>query len=146
MPADQIPNLSRQKRNCYSIMPQFRVPDAHAAAEWYRDKLGFKIQTGFNYVAVYRDGIAIRFIQSSDIRQHEMTLSVGDIYILVDNGVADLRETFLEQGVTCSCLRGNWEMLEFVAVDLNGYELMFAENTQPLDLYENAPPEESVYL
>jgi predicted enzyme related to lactoylglutathione lyase len=94
---------TRAAVECRMIAPQFVVPDVIAAAEYYRDVLGFRIRGYFLdppiYAIVARDSVAIHFgkvdagiATSPNIQRREGSI---DAYIWVndvDSLFAELKE------------------------------------------------------
>jgi catechol 2,3-dioxygenase-like lactoylglutathione lyase family enzyme len=119
---------------CRMISPQFVVPDVVAAAEYYRDILGFRILGYFLdppvYAIVARDSVEIHFgktetgtAASPNIRRREGSL---DAYIWVndlDPLYAELRERarIVEPPATRV-----YKCYEMVVEDDLGFRLAFA--------------------
>jgi predicted enzyme related to lactoylglutathione lyase len=119
---------------CRMISPQFVVPDVIAAAEYYRDVLGFGIRGYFLdppvYAIVGRDSVEIHFgkadtrtAASPNIRRREGSV---DAYIWVndlDLLYAELKERgaqIVEPPATQV-----YKCYEFVIEDRFGYRLVF---------------------
>jgi hypothetical protein len=119
---------------CRMISPQFVVPDVVAAAEYYRDVLGFLIRGYFLdppvYAIVARDSVEIPFGKSDsgtatlpNIRRRERSI---DAYIWVNNLdplYAELKERgakIVEPAVTQV-----YKCYEMVVEDAWGFRLAF---------------------
>jgi uncharacterized glyoxalase superfamily protein PhnB len=121
------------------IAPQFRVPDVVAAAEWYRDRLGFSIGEYFHpeghdapaFVIVWRDGIEVQLGRSGDGGAHPVRghSRIGfDAYVMCA-GVRELYEELVARGAEID--EGpavtNYGLTEFAVRDCFGYTIAFAE-------------------
>jgi|SRR5688572_9791022 len=117
--------------------PTFVVPDVVATAEYYRDKLGFKILGFFAeppvYAMVARDEVELHFgkIDEGLEMQFNEMLRKGlgsDVYIFVED-VRALYEEFVQQGVeiTEGPIKRVYECTEITVKDCNGFQLVFGE-------------------
>jgi predicted enzyme related to lactoylglutathione lyase len=120
---------------CRMISPQFVVPDVVAAAEYYRDVLGFRILGYFLdppvYAIVGRDSAEIHFgktetgiAASPNMQRRQGSL---DAYIWV-NDLDSLHEELKERGakiVEAPATRV-YECYEMVVEDALGFRLAFA--------------------
>jgi catechol 2,3-dioxygenase-like lactoylglutathione lyase family enzyme len=116
-----------------SIAPQLAVPDVVAAAEYYRDTLGFEILGYWSdppgYSIVQRDGVEIHFGKSETRAVSNALLRSGsfDLYIWATD-VRLLHDELRQRGA--EILEGPVERVykstELVVRDLNGYQLVFA--------------------
>jgi catechol 2,3-dioxygenase-like lactoylglutathione lyase family enzyme len=116
-------------------VPVFAVPDVVAAAEYYRDVLGFEIAGYFNdppvFGIVWRDHIEIFFGKACfDVPHQPQTVGGIDAYIRV-RGVRQLalelekRGADILEGVT----QREYNQLEVTVRDRNGYVIVFGEGT-----------------
>lgn len=123
-----------------AICPNFVVPDVVAAADYYRDVLGFKILGYFLdppvFAMVARDGVEIHFgkiDQGADTSPNEeRRRGLGtDAYIWV-NDLDALHEELKQRGAkiidgpvvrVCKCY-------ELTVKDLNGFQLVFSMDYQ----------------
>ena len=117
--------------------PTFVVPDVVATAEYYRDKLGFKILGFFAeppvYAMVARDEVELHFgkidegleMQFNEMLRKELG---SDVYIFVEH-VRALYEEFVQQGVeiTEGPIKRVYECTEITVKDCNGFQLVFGE-------------------
>ncbi|HJS51466.1 MAG TPA: VOC family protein [Pyrinomonadaceae bacterium] len=117
--------------------PTFVVPDVVATAEYYRDKLGFKILGFFAeppvYAMVARDEVELHFgkidegleMQFNEMLRKELG---SDVYIFVED-VRALYEEFVQQGVeiTEGPIKRVYECTEITVKDCNGFQLVFGE-------------------
>ena len=106
--------------------PQFPAVDVRKTAEWYRDRLGFRIariERDNTFAIVERDGVEIHFWICADRHIAEHTSA----YIRVDDiegvhklmGKASLGGTISKVGVR------DWGMREFYVTDPEGNLLKF---------------------
>jgi len=118
------------------ITTQFVVDDVVKTAEFYRDKLGFRILDYFLdppvYAMVERDGMNVHFgkadtdlVQASNVPLRKAGF---DLYFWV-NAIEDLFEEFSTNGVEIiepltERIYGN---IEFSIRDLNGFKLVFGQ-------------------
>jgi len=111
------------------------VKDVKSSAEFYRDKLGFKvefmIEEGTPFASVFRDGYKI-FLESysSYDRDYEGFEDVAvkcGVYFMVDD-VDALHEEFKDRGVEYVWTPQNQEYgnRDMKLLDNNGYQLLFA--------------------
>ena len=111
----------------------FAVADVTAAAEYYKDKLGFTIRVIWGeppfYAIVERGKVSINFINSETFVGDRG--DVGGAYIMVDD-VDELHAELKANGVE---LWGEPEdrdygMRDFIALDNNGYRLCFGRDLE----------------
>ena len=106
--------------------PVLPAPDPLQAAEWYADKLGFRILSIFpreGYAIVERDGIEIHFWRCKDRRIAENTSA----YLRVDD-IDGLHSTMtkVSDGGRISTVESQpWGIREFNVWDPNGNLLRF---------------------
>ncbi len=116
-----------------SIAPQFVVPDVVTAAEYYRDKFGFKINGYFGEPPVYsivsRDGVEIHFGKADAAGASNNVIRPGsfDVYVWVDD-IQALFEELTASGADIleGPVKRIYESTEVVVRDLNGFVLVFA--------------------
>jgi catechol 2,3-dioxygenase-like lactoylglutathione lyase family enzyme len=120
------------------IAPQFIVPDVVASAEYYRDKLGFKILGYFLdppvFAMVARDSVEIHFGKSADgagaSPNHLRRPGLGlDAYIWV-NALDALHEELKSRGakiVEAPTMR-IYNCYEMVVEDNCGFHLAFSQD------------------
>ncbi len=118
------------------LAPQFVVPDVVTTAEFYRDKLGFKILGFFldpPVFAMVRRGTAeIHFGKSDDgAMQVNETVRHGlgtDAYIFVD-GIAELYEELVANGIEIveGPVKRVYDCVEITIRDCNGFQIVFGE-------------------
>lgn len=117
------------------VAPQFVVTDVVQTAEYYRDKLGFKILGYFAeppvFAMVGRDGVEIHFGKADGEVRLKETLRRGvgsDAYIFVDD-VHALYDEFTASGVEVieGPVRRAYNCVEITVRDCNGYQLVFGE-------------------
>lgn len=119
---------------CRMISPQFVVPDVVAAAEYYRDVLGFRIHGYFLdppvYAIVARDFVEIHFGKADtgcaatpNIRRREGSL---DAYIWV-NDLDPLHAELKERGakIVEPPTRSVYKTYEMIVEDNLGFRLAF---------------------
>ena len=117
--------------------PTFVVPDVVATAEYYRDKLGFKILGFFAeppvYAMIARDEVELHFgkiDEGAEMQFNEMSRrGLGsDVYIFVDD-VHALYEEFRSRGaeITEGPIKRIYECTEITVKDCNGFQLVFGE-------------------
>lgn len=120
-----------------AICPQFAVPDVVAAAEYYRDRLGFRIRGYWReppvFAIVARDAIEIQFGKldpgmpaNPNVRRRDEGL---DAYIWVSDVDALLAE-FRERGahVVDGPAKRVYGCYEVTVEDLFGFRLCFAQD------------------
>ena len=118
------------------LAPQIVVPDVVATAEYYRDKLGFKILGYFAdppvYAMVERDEVEIHFgkaDEGSTVQVNE-TLRKGvgnDLYIWVSDIDAMFEELSARNvEIVEGPVKRIYESIEIVIRDCNGFQLVFA--------------------
>lgn len=125
----------------WSIAPYFVVDDVIAAANYYRDKLGFSYSRFWNeppsFCMVSRSGVVImlaQYKQTGAIRPNRVVDPEGeawDAYIWIDNA-DQLHAEFMSKGVkitrdVCDQLYG---CRDFDVEDCNGYRLCFGQNME----------------
>jgi len=108
--------------------PMLAVPDVTAAAEWYRDRLGFRVHGLYGdpafYALVERDDVWLNFIASESAsgepgERGGAYLHVDDVDALYDE-IKDRTVTFFSPPED-----RDYGMRDFIALDLNGYRLCF---------------------
>jgi len=123
----------------WSIAPYFLVPDVVAAAQYYRDTLGFMFDRFWgeppSFCMVQRGGVVIMLAQIEDGAQVRPNNLVGreggawDAYLWVADADA-LHAEFLAKGATIA--RGlcdqEYGCRDFDVLDGNGYRLCFGQN------------------
>ena len=123
-----------------SICPTFVVPDVVAAAEYYRDALGFQILGYFLnppvFAMVARDAAEIHFgkldngadASPNTERRHGLGT---DAYVWV-NDLPALHRELKERGAKIieGPVQRIYNCLELVVEDLNGFRLVFAMDYQ----------------
>ena len=125
------------------ISPEFAVPDVVAAAEFYRDKLGFKIHGYFLdppvYAMVGRDSVEIHFGKSdtgaAPSPNHLRRKGLGlDAYIWV-NDLDSLHAELQSRGVkiTEPPTMRVYKCYEMVIEDNFGFRLAFSEDFSSVD-------------
>lgn len=126
------------------VSPEFAVPDVVAAAEFYRDKLGFKIHGYFLnppvYAMVGRDGVEIHFGKSdagaaAPSPNHLRRKGLGlDAYIWV-NDLDSLHAELQSRGVkiTEPPTMRLYKCYEMVIEDNFGFRLAFSEDFSSVD-------------
>lgn len=110
------------------------VPDVVAAAEYYRDVLGFKILGYFAKPPVYsmvsRDGVEIHFGKAEAAGTSNADVRSGsfDLYIWVSD-VESIFEELRAAGadIVEGPVKRVYESTEVVVRDLNGFHLVFAD-------------------
>ena len=119
------------------IAPQYVVPDVVQTAEFYRDKLGFKILGYFAdppvYAMVARDAAEIHFgklDEGASVQVNE-TLRGGignDLYVWVSD-INELHRELQDRGVEIleGPVRRIYNSIEVVIKDCNGFQIVFAE-------------------
>jgi len=123
-----------------AICPQFIVPDVVAAAEYYRDRLGFKILGYFLdppvFAMVARDVAEIHFgkIDAGSAPSPNLTRRRGlgsDVYIWV-NDLHAFHGELKDRGAKIieGPVQRVYNCLELVIEDLNGFRLVFAMDYQ----------------
>ncbi len=118
------------------LAPQFVVPDVVAAAEWYRDKLGFELLGTFLdppvYSMVRRGNAEIHFgkADGAELNMNEQVRhGLGtDAYIFVTD-IAALFDELTANGVAIveGPTRRPYGCVEITIRDLNGFQLVFGE-------------------
>jgi catechol 2,3-dioxygenase-like lactoylglutathione lyase family enzyme len=125
------------------VAPQFIVPDVVAAAEYYRDKLGFKILSYFLdppvFAMVARDSVEVHFGRSTDgaaaSPNHLRRPGLGlDAYIWV-NDLDALHEELKSRGakIVEAPTPRLYKCYEMVAEDNYGFRLAFAQDYSSAD-------------
>ena len=117
--------------------PTFVVPDVVATAEYYRDKLGFKILGYFAeppvFAMVAREEVEIhlgKIDEGAEMQYNEMLRGGlgSDVYIFVED-VQALYEEFHARGVeiTEGPVKRIYNCTEITVKDCNGFQLVFGE-------------------
>jgi len=131
--------MSDSRAERWSVAPYFLVPDVVAAAEYYRDTLGFTFDRFWgeppSFCMVQRGGVVIMLAQIEDGAQVRPNNRVGreggawDAYLWVADADA-LHAEFLAKGATIA--RGlcdqEYGCRDFDVLDGNGYRLCFGQN------------------
>ena len=116
--------------------PQFVVPDVVTTAEFYRDKLGFKILGYFAdppvFAMVERDDVEIHFGKADEDAavQRNDTVRRGlgtDLYIWVSD-IEMMFEELSEKNVEIieGPIKRIYNCIEIVIRDCNGFQIVFA--------------------
>jgi len=118
------------------LAPQFVVPDVVAAAEYYRDKLGFEILGYFldpPVFAIVRRGAAeIHLGKADGLKiQHNEDVRRGlgtDAYIFVSD-INSLHDELRQRGIEIleGPIRRPYDRVEITIKDCNGFQLVFGE-------------------
>ena len=122
----------------WSIAPYFLVPDVVAAAEYYRDKLGFQFEKfwgeGPNFTAVWRRGAVIMLSRGGGRGRASPNVAIAgddvwDAYVWVDDADA-LYAEYRAKGVriTRDICDQPYGCREFDVEDLNGYIICFGHD------------------
>jgi len=123
----------------WSVAPYFIVDDVVAAANHYRDRLGFRYERFWNdppsFCMVYRRGVVIMLAQLEEPgrkrpnRLADPEGSAWDAYLWVDDADA-LYAEYLSRGV--NIVRGLCDQVygcrDFEIEDLDGYRLCFGHD------------------
>lgn len=125
----------------WSIAPYFVVDDVIAAANYYRDKLGFSYSRFWNeppsFCMVSRSGVVImlaQYKQMGAIRPNRVVDPEGeawDAYIWIDNA-DQLHAEFTSKGVkiTRDVCDQPYGCRDFDVEDCNGYRLSFGQSME----------------
>ena len=120
-------------RHFFGVAPVFQVEDVAAAAEYYRDKLGFEVRLLMGEPPVYattgRGDAAIHFSKAEQTASGNSP--VGNVYVFVSH-VDGLYEelTARDVKVVAELETYPYGMREFSIEDLNGYRLCFGESVE----------------
>jgi len=117
--------------------PTFVVPDVVATAEYYRDKMGFKILGFFAeppvFAMIARDEVELHFGKIDDGAEMQFNEKVrkglgSDVYIFVDD-VHALYDEFRSRGaeITEGPIKRIYNCTEITVKDCNGFQLVFGE-------------------
>jgi len=130
----------QSKARLLSACPQFAVPDVVAAAEYYRDILGFRILGYFCeppvFAIVARDSVELQLgkldpneTPSPNNRRRDDGL---DAYIWVDD-IALLFSEIKQRGARIleGPVKREYGCEEVTVEDLNGFHIVFAESIAP---------------
>ena len=139
MAHDQHEEHEHGERHFFGVVPVFLVDDVVAAAEYYRDVLGFEVDFIYGepamYASVSRDDAIINFSRSEPSGRRNSISAAGagsgvDAYVVVSD-VDDLHEELTAHGarVVAAPASQDYGMREFVLEDPNGYRLALAEET-----------------
>lgn len=122
-----------------AICPQLMVPDVVAAAEYYRDVLGFRILGYFLdppvFAMVARDAAEIHFGKTdagAAPSPNRLRRAIGsDVYIWV-NDLHALHAELKERGakILAGPVQRVYNCLELEVEDLNGFKLVFSMDYQ----------------
>jgi DNA-binding transcriptional MerR regulator/predicted enzyme related to lactoylglutathione lyase len=121
-------------RHFGAAAPVLRVPDVVAAAEYYRDRLGFEISFLWgeppSYATTHRDHVLIHFTKSG-VAPAPQPDSVSNIYVFVTD-IDDVYEELKGRGAKIVAEPETWPygMREFAVEDMNGYRLCFGEGVE----------------
>ena len=105
------------------------------SAEFYRDKLGFKVDFAYegnvpnqpNYAVVKRDSVEVHFESYEHCREPEESLREKcGVYIIVED-VDKIYEELLEKGVEAKWppTDQSYGIRDFKILDCDGYQLLF---------------------
>lgn len=124
----------RSAIRCEAIYPTVEIPDVRAAAEFYRDNLGFEIEFLWGEPPVHA-GVSVGSV-SIHFSSGEPNPAGFWIYLVV-NGVDPLFAWYTSRGVEILDEPESkpWGMREFSIKDANGYHLRFAEHD-----FRSGPP------
>ncbi len=122
--------------------PVLLVADVVAAAEYYRDKLGFEIPRYWGeppcFCMPQRDGHIVMLSQVEDpkhvVPHYKAVENMWNAYFWVDDAEAFHAE-FVERGATIDyglCVQP-YGVKEFGVQDLDGYDIAFGEDLEPAD-------------
>jgi uncharacterized glyoxalase superfamily protein PhnB len=139
MMANEIDETSEHEhvhgpRHFDAAAPVLRVPDVVAAAEHYRDCLGFEISFLWGepptYATTHRDHVLIHFTKS-DVTPTPQPDSVSNIYVFVSD-IDDVYEELKGRGARIAAELETWPygMREFTVEDPYGYRLCFGEGVE----------------
>jgi len=119
------------------LAPQLVVPDVVSTAEFYRDKLGFKILGYFAdppvFAMVERDEVEIHFGKVDEGSGMQMNEGVRrglgtDIYIWVSDIDAMFEELSAKNvQIVEGPVKRIYDCIEIVVKDCNGFQLVFAQ-------------------
>ncbi len=126
-----------QNAKLTGIAPTFVVRDVVETAEYYRDKLGFKILGFFAeppvYAMVARDSVEIHFGKADEGCETQVNEAVrkglgNDVYVFVSD-INALYEEFSARGVniTEGPIQRIYGCTEITIRDCNGFQLVFGE-------------------
>lgn len=128
-------------RHFFGVVPVFLVDDVEATVTYYRDALGFEVNflypdaSGPTYASVSRDDAIISFSMSQPPGRRNGVANAGpgngtDVYIVVSD-IDELHEELLAHGVRVLQAPDSYDygMREFKVEDLNGYQIIFGEET-----------------
>lgn len=119
---------------CYGLQPVLAVPDVQATAEYYRDRLDFRIDFlagepptygSVSYGEWSTEGARIRFRRIG--AAHRIDPSV-ELYIVIGSPVDELYDRYRTAGVYIvePPVSRQWQDREFIIQDCNGYLLYFS--------------------
>lgn len=118
----------------WSVAPYFLVPDVVAAADYYRDKLGFSYDRFWGEPACFcmphRNGVVVMLSQSPNATSVRPNGSdAWDAYVWIEDADA-LHAEFVSRGANIA--RGlcdqEYGCRDFDVLDLNGYRLCFGQD------------------
>jgi uncharacterized glyoxalase superfamily protein PhnB len=121
-------------RHFGAAAPVLRVPDVVAAAEHYRDRLGFEINFLWGepptYATTHRDHVMVHFTKSDAVPTPQPD-SVSNIYVFVSD-IDDVYEELKGRGAKIAAEPETWPygMREFAVEDPYGYRLCFGEGVE----------------
>ena len=130
---------ARQAR--WNIAPYFLVDDVVTAANFYREKLGFKYERFWGepacFCMVYRAGITIMLSQQKGLMRPNSVALAGagndegawDAYVWVEDSKSLYKE-FKAKGVNIArdLCEQEYRNLDFDVLDCNGYRLCFGSS------------------
>lgn len=133
-------SLSDKKAVLHAIAPHFVVPDVVIAAEYYRDKFGFRILNYFGeageppfFVMVRRDNVTIQFGRLNDGEKpapNSQRRCFGiDAYIRIDDADALFAE-LNQRGAKIleGPVKRYYNCIEVTVEDPNGYQIVFGQD------------------
>ena len=126
-------------RRFYGVIPVFLVDDIEAAAAYYRDVFGFEVNFLYGqpptYASVSRDDAIINFSKSEPPgrRNGVSNAATGngtDVYIVVSD-IDEVHEELVSHGARILQAPDSYDygMREFKVEDMNGYQIIFGEET-----------------
>jgi catechol 2,3-dioxygenase-like lactoylglutathione lyase family enzyme len=116
--------------------PILIVRDVRAAAEYYRDKMGFTLGTLFgdppSFTIISRDGLYVMLKQVANpaqiVPKRNVALGLWDMYFWV-NDVDALHREFVSSGATINygLCDQEYGCREFAVLDLDGHSVGFGQ-------------------
>ena len=125
-----------------SLVPMLGVTDIRRTIEFYRDALGFEVQSDFahdgnlRWAMVRAGGTEVMFAQLDDHHESGRTGRHQVILYFYTDGVDVLRSRLVDAGYSPSESRVTfYRMKEFELDDPDGYRLWFAQDTdEPMNV------------